>query len=103
MIEVQNNKSTQLATTQLYAIGSVPVILPRLLPPAQTPSVIGSRNLCSLFLIVVMPTAFWCALINAVRSFMDLETGTVAMTCIALVIGGFLMIVRSSLMIDRSV
>ena len=99
MIEVQD-KPARLTGQQRYT-GSVPAVLPRLLPPAPASSALANE-IGSLLLVVVMPTAFWCSAINAVRSLLGLETGVAALSCTGLAIAGFLLIIRASLMIDRS-
>jgi hypothetical protein len=60
-------------------------------------------EIASLLLIVVVPTAFWCGIIVAIRSLIGLETGGAGLSCVGLAIAGFLLIIRASLMIDRSV
>jgi hypothetical protein len=102
MIKVQD-KPAGLATAPRHTTGSVPVILPRLLPPQRglTETAL-SNELGSVLLIVVMPTLFWCAVINGVRSLLGLDTSLAVLGCAAAAIAGFLLIIRASLMIDRS-
>jgi hypothetical protein len=120
MVEVQDKlsgrrsgRSSSLISSsdhQRRSTGSVPVVLPHLVaamaPPG--PALSGSLGvmvdeLSSLVLIVVIPTAFWCGTVNAVRSLLGLDTSAAALSCLALAIAGFLLIIRASLTIDRSV
>jgi hypothetical protein len=102
MVEVQD-KSAPLVAHR--TTGSVPVVLPSL-TAAITPTVPSlaacANELFSITLIVVLPTLFWCAIISAVRSLIGLETSFAALSFGGLLIAGFLLIVRASLMIDRS-
>jgi hypothetical protein len=96
--------------------GSVPAVRPPLLPSRAMPNAATLSptlssgfsptfydEIASLLLIVVVPTAFWCGIIVAIRSLIGLETGGAGLSCVGLAIAGFLLIIRASLMIDRSV
>jgi hypothetical protein len=102
MIEVQDKTSAAMATASRMPTGSVPAILPCRSTAVGSVSAAAVCSVNSLLLIVVLPTAFWVAVVSAIRSLLGLETGSVAIACIVLVIAGFLTIVRASLMIDRS-
>jgi hypothetical protein len=91
--------------------GSVPAVMPLLQAGARSTSAMSNSailsptlydEIASLLLIVVAPAAFWCGIIVAVRSLIGLETSNAALSCIGLVIAGFLLVIRASLMIDRS-
>jgi hypothetical protein len=105
MIEMQD-KSSRLVP-QLHSTGSVPVVMPHMLAShvdaasGLTPSTLA-YDIASLLLIVVAPTAFWCAVLCGVRSLLGWDTSSAALTCVALLIGGFLLIIRASLAMDRS-
>jgi hypothetical protein len=104
MIDVQD-KPARLAPQQRNT-GSVPAILPRLqVPGIMRPAHYSAlfNEICSVVLVVVLPSVFWCAVISAGRSLLGLETGAAVLSCVGLVIAGFLMVVRASLTIDRSV
>jgi hypothetical protein len=59
-------------------------------------------DIASLVLIVVAPTAFWSATLIGVRSLFGWDTSFVALACMGLVIGTFLLMIRASLAMDRS-
>ncbi len=87
--------------------GSVPAVIPKLLSSRAMASVAALApslydEIASLLLIVLIPAAFWCGVIIAVRSLFGLETSSASLSCIGLVIAGFLLIIRASLVIDRS-
>jgi hypothetical protein len=82
--------------------GSVPAVLPPLLPePMQTPAALYDEA-GSLLLIVLLPTAFWCGVISGITHWLGGDIGLTMLSCVALVLAGFLLIVRASLTIDRS-
>jgi hypothetical protein len=104
MIDVQNKPSSlvPLHSATLHNAGSVPAIRPE---PSASPSSLFamlSDEIFSVMLIVVVPTAFWCAMISGAASLLGAEIGMATLGCIALAIAGFLAIIRASMMIDRS-
>ena len=106
MVDV-NNKSLGLHRTSAAQIsaGSVPVILPgltKVMAPAVRSLADVAIDIASIALIVAVPTLFWCGVFHAVRSMFGLETSWAALSVVGMLIAGFLLIVRASLMIDRS-
>jgi hypothetical protein len=109
MVEVQD-KHSGLAhqrlstglTVQRGGSGSVPAVLPNLLPSRSPVGSSLNSDIASLLLIVVVPTGFWCALFCGVRSLIGLDTSVAALTLVGLVISAFLLIIRASLAMDRS-
>jgi hypothetical protein len=111
MVEVQDKTAGLISSSdaKLGSPGSVPIVLPDLVAAMAPAAPMLARTLqrlaselTSFVLIVVMPTVFWCGTINGVRSLFGLNTSTTALSCLALVIAGFLLMIRASLMIDRS-
>jgi sorbitol-specific phosphotransferase system component IIC len=109
MIDVQN-KSMVLAahfrrpesSLPCISAGSVPLVPPKPQPSHPDAATELPHTIASLLLIVVMPTAFWCAVLVGVRSLLGWETSSVAVSCVALVIAGFLLIIRASLAMDHT-
>ena len=104
MIDVQNKPSSlvPLHGGTLQSVGSVPAVRPQSAARPSSPLALLSDEIFSVMLIVVVPTLFWCAMISGAASLMGAEIGMAALGCIALVIAGFLAIIRASMMIDRS-
>jgi hypothetical protein len=100
MIQVQD-KSSRLAP-QLRGSGSVPAVMPQMLSSQADTTSSLPYDIASLVLIVVAPTAFWCATLIGLRSLFGWDTSFAALACMGLVIGTFLLMIRASLAMDRS-
>jgi hypothetical protein len=98
MIEVQSKPSRRSPHS-----GSVPVVMPQMLSSHASTTASLTHDIASLMLIVVVPTVFWCAVLSSVRSLLGWDTSFAALACVGLLIAGFLLVIRASLTIDRSI
>jgi hypothetical protein len=109
MVEVQDKSVGSMATYRnsdsaaQRSTGSVPVVPPGLLAAhvVSSPSNLWF-DVTSVLLIVVIPTVFWCAVVSGARWLLGWDTSMLALSCVGIVIAGFLVIVRASLAMDRS-
>jgi hypothetical protein len=87
-------------TAQCYGVGSVPTVLPGLLPTAARLRRFG-YGLASFLLIVVLPSIFWCAITYGLAKLLAYDIGLTPLALVGSVLATFLTIIRSSLTINR--
>jgi hypothetical protein len=106
MIDVQN-KPTSVLDRGASILGSVPDIGPAFTGGFHSSQRSNNQDaplfdrLFGLFLIVVMPTAFWVAVIYALASWRSVDLSYVLLSFMAMSMAVFLTIIWASLTIDR--
>jgi hypothetical protein len=93
MVEVQDK--------QVVSSGSVPAVLPTLLATIPTRAA-ATHDVASILLIVALPSLFWCGVIAGVAALSSYDVTTAPIAFVGALLACFLIVIRASLMIDRS-
>jgi hypothetical protein len=83
-----------------HGLGSVPTVLPSLLPTAARLESF-CYGIASFLLIVVVPSAFWCGVVYGLAKLLAYDIGLVPLAVLGGVLVTFLTIIRASLTINR--